>query len=617
MNSGVFSRAGRALAVGLTGLAAGLATPASWAHHGDLDREHPFEARLLAKAKPDECFGGIGASYAPITATGCTAPRVPKVNQAYVWGLAKTDNDLWIGTAPNVNCLVEGGYLSLTSPYKTASWACEFGASGYRAMYAPAVPATIGDWRPSQILRRSLKDGSLADLGQTMDLPGRQRLAATLGLRSAGTHRGVVILAGPALNQLGLNLFAFNAKTSAFIGSYTLPGYRNIRKWLVAGDELYTTVGRVDGSGAVIRWAGSAAAPFQFTEVGSLPSEGAELTQHDGRLYVATWPNVNPAAPAWAGVFRSAALPRTGGLPASTLAFGQVWDVRQYEPDPVIALTYGGGAIASYQGKLVWGTMHVPFMATAAHLQANAAWYAGLDANERSLRQLLAALATHRAVAVFRQDATGTALLYGSARLPAFDPATHTWQIVPNRSNLRPTLGASGFDNPFNNYTWTMAATRKSLFVGTMDWSYLLRSRLEALLPGLTGLSAAQLDALKAQIAAQPAVQAFLADHPGLLDVITAAASGAGARVPGGPADDRLANGADLMRFDRLDRPALAVSRSGLGNFLNYGLRTMIASGDRLYIGTANPMNLETAPNDGRPDGGWELLELRLKDGGH
>jgi hypothetical protein len=210
-----------------------------------------------------------------------------------------------------------------------------------------------------------------------------------------------------------LYLFVFNVKTSAFIGSYTLPGYRNIRRWLVAGDQLYTTVGRLDGSGAVIRWAGSAAAPFQFAEVGSLPSEGAELAQHEGRLDVATWPNVNPTAPAWAGVFRSAALPRTGGLSVSTLAFTQVWDVRQYEPDPVTALTYAGGAIASHQGKLVWGTMHVPFMATAAHMQANSAWYAGMDANERSLPQVLAALATHRAVAVFRQDATGATLLYG------------------------------------------------------------------------------------------------------------------------------------------------------------------------------------------------------------
>ncbi|BDI05282.1 hypothetical protein [Sphaerotilus microaerophilus] len=613
MSSGVMSKGAWALMVGLAG---GLAASQAAAHDGDLDKTNPYQARVLAKAQPDECFGGVGATYEPYAAPGCTAPRVPKVNQAYVWGLAKTDTHLWIGTAPNVNCLVEGTYLSLTTPYQTASWACEFGSSGYRAMYAPALPAALGDWRPSRIHRHSLKDGSLADLGATMDVAGRQRLAATLGLRSAGTHRGVVILAGPAINQQGLNLFAFNAKTSAFLGSYTLPGYRNIRKWTVAGDELYTTAGRVNGSGAVIRWTGSVATPFQFVEVGTLPSEGAELTAHDGRLFVATWPNVDPLNPAWAGVFRSALLPRKGGLPASTGAFTQVWDVRQYEPDPVVALTYGGGAIASYQGKLVWGTMHVPGVATAAHLTANAAYYAGLDPAERTVRQIVAALLTQRAVALFSQDAVRTTLLYGSARLPAFNAVTKQWQLLPNAAGLTPQLGGSGFDNPFNNYTWTMATTKKSLFVGTMDWSYLLRSRLESLLPGLTSLTPTQWTDLRARLSAMPEVQGFLADHPGLLDT-AAAVTGAAAPVPAGPVDDRLANGADLMRFDRLDRKAVAVSRSGVGNFLNYGLRTMIASEGRLYIGSANPMNLETAQGDGRPDGGWELLELRLGDRGH
>jgi hypothetical protein len=75
-----------------------------------------------------------------------------------------------------------------------------------------------------------------------------------------------------------------------------------------------------------------------------------------------------------------------------------------------------------------------------------------------------------------------------------------------------------------------------------------------------------------------------------------------------------LASGADLMRFDSLDQKAVAVSRDGLGNYLNYGLRTMIADEDTLYIGTANPMNLETLTNDARPEGGWELLKLKIED---
>jgi hypothetical protein len=33
---------------------------------------------------------------------------------------------------------------------------------------------------------------------------------------------------------------------------------------------------------------------------------------------------------------------------------------------------------------------------------------------------------------------------------------------------------------------------------------------------------------------------------------------------------------------------------------------------DALYLGMANPMNLLTDPLDDKPEGGWELLRLRL-----
>ena len=55
--------------------------PTTW-----LDRD------LLAKAAPDECFNGIGMPYTgtvPICEYG-----MPKVNQAYVWGLAKPGDDM-------------------------------------------------------------------------------------------------------------------------------------------------------------------------------------------------------------------------------------------------------------------------------------------------------------------------------------------------------------------------------------------------------------------------------------------------------------------------------------------------------------------------------------------
>ena len=64
-----------------------------------------YNLTRLAKAKPDECFNGIGQPYpvGPPCAEGQS-----KVNQAYVWGLTRIGNDVWFGTGANVNCLVSG-----------------------------------------------------------------------------------------------------------------------------------------------------------------------------------------------------------------------------------------------------------------------------------------------------------------------------------------------------------------------------------------------------------------------------------------------------------------------------------------------------------------------------
>jgi hypothetical protein len=67
--------------------------------------------------------------------------------------------------------------------------------------------------------------------------------------------------------------------------------------------------------------------------------------------------------------------------------------------------------------------------------------------------------------------------------------------------------------------------------------------------------------------------------------------------------------GADLFRFPRPNAMAVPESIEGVGNYTNYGVRTMIAD-DNLYLGMANPMNLLTDPDDNVPEGGWELLSL-------
>jgi hypothetical protein len=61
--------------------------------------------------------------------------------------------------------------------------------------------------------------------------------------------------------------------------------------------------------------------------------------------------------------------------------------------------------------------------------------------------------------------------------------------------------------------------------------------------------------------------------------------------------------GGDLFRITNHAGKATAERLEGVGNFTNYGVRTMVVDGDTLYLGMANPMNLH-------PQGGWELIEM-------
>jgi hypothetical protein len=64
----------------------------------------------------------------------------------------------------------------------------------------------------------------------------------------------------------------------------------------------------------------------------------------------------------------------------------------------------------------------------------------------------------------------------------------------------------------------------------------------------------------------------------------------------------------------------MPVTTTGMGNFLNYGIRNIIPySSSMFFVGTANPMNLATTPYTNVSgaacgvavcQGGWELIEV-------
>ena len=513
---------------------------------------------LLAKAQPDECFDGAGNPYpaGPPCATGKA-----KVNQAYVWGLAKSGNDLWFGTAANVHCLVLGGFLGITSTLQTDSFVCEFASS----QLVPPLPAIIGDWRPPQIYVYNTASRTL-----TPKTPLDPLIRDTLGLRSAGTFGKVAILAGPSLRS-GINLFAFNTETGQYLGSNHLTQYNDIRKWLLVNGVLYTGVQKTAGGGAILRWLGDAdnlTNLFSFEEVGNLDTEGAELALHQGRLYVTTWPSIASAASVTvAGLYMGPLIPAGGLTAADAGSWTKVWQASDYEPDPVTAATYGGGALISYGDYLYWGTMHVPFVAALANIKT----YGQPSSVNETLATLLG---TYRAVNIFRGrnfDQPGSAqieLLYGQSNLPKYQPGVG-WTVVPNNMGAArtPLYGPSGFGNFYNNYTWSMAVYDRQLYVGTMDWSYLFNDTLPI---------------IASMIAGQPVTVAL----PFPLGTY----------------------GADLWRFPATNQAAVPENVSGLGNPTSYGIRNLLAA-DALYIGMANPMNLLTDPSGGKPLGGWELIK--------
>ena len=526
-----------------------------------------FANSLLAKAQPDECFAGAGINYP--AGPPCPAGSVPKVNEGYVWGLAQSKDLLWFGTGANVQCLVNGTYLGATDSVTTSSYVCEYGQSaGSRNQ---GIPAAIGDMRTPHIYKYDIKSKVKTDLNSQVTGANLIRLQRTVGLRSVGIlNDSITYLAGPSLG--GISIFAFNTKSGVFLGSTTLTQYTNIRKWLPIGNAIYTGVGNRSGGGSVLKFKPTAGDPLAFTVVGSnIDGEAAELALHKDRIYVSTWPNAGTAGPSAlnpSSIWISPKISEEGLSIAQQASWTKAWSVTQYEADSVTARTYGGGAMFSYQGSLYWGTMHVPFMAAIAKWNA----YGAPDSQNGAIAD---ALGTFRATSLFRVDdfskqSPKVELLYGQPIFTVWDPNSVSgpfghWTVKTGAMGL-PKYGLSGFGNPFNNYTWSMQEFNKQLFVGTMDWSYLLAQSFPAALT-TAGLNLGNIS------------------------------------LP----DPALFFGADLWRFKSGNSPAMPQSINGVGNYLNYGIRTMAADSRALYLGTANPMNLMA-------NGGWELRATSSRD---
>lgn len=532
---------------------------------------------LLAAATPDECFEGIGQNTLGVTPP-CQSDARAKVNEGYVWGMALAGDKVFFGTVANTQCLVIGTFLSSTTPFisEEGGYVCEFGQSPVLMAFSNLPPA-LGDFRPPNIYMYDRSLEALSKLSTAMPGPDQQRLASTLGIRAAGAHNGVVFFAGIALGGGGVNVFAFTDE-GAFLESTVLPDYFNIRKFRVMNGELYAGLGFLDQSetpsaqiGHVKRWTGTVSDPMQFEVVGVVDSEVAELTEHEDRIFITTWPD-SGANGVEAALYMSPEFDNDGRLSTSdATGWDKVFTVSDYEASPISAAVYGLGALASFDGYLFWGTMHVPGTGLLAHSQA---LDPGLSLNSQE------ALLAERSISIFRgrdfTDPNGPEidLLYGYQSMPVMNPADGLWDFEPNKlGGMAPRFGGPGFNNPLNNYTWTMEVYDDRLWVGTMNVAGLFTQGAEFSTPGLNSIE---------QVLADLALSTLV--------------------------------GADLWFFLSADLPALPETLNGAGNPANYGFRTMETDGDELFIGTANPTNLRTDQTSRAAGiGGWELLSLEAR----
>lgn len=161
-----------------------------------------------------------------------------------------------------------------------------------------------------------------------------------------------------------------------------------------------------------------------------------------------------------------------------------------------------------------------------------------------------------------------------------------SWDLLVGdaRNGREPASGLSaGFNSLFCGYIWRMAVHDGWLYAGTMDWSSMLQfTRTE----GRTGRIARLFETV--------GLDNMAAYHGGF----------------------------DLWRtYD--GNNWLPVSRRGLGNFYNYGVRTLTSTNYGLFVGTANPFGPSVAKRtDGEwgyvpnPKGGLEVWQgTKAKDG--
>ena len=153
------------------------------------------------------------------------------------------------------------------------------------------------------------------------------------------------------------------------------------------------------------------------------------IAVHNGRMYTVTWSSADLPG-SLSTLYRSPVIPAGGLTSANATQWTPIWNAADYEPDPAIAQSYAGGALASFDGYLWWGTLHIPMVT----FQVLTKKYP--PTTQEEVIQGLAG--TYRSTVLFRGKDLDTSpqidLVYGNYQLPVFTPPAQpgtpgTWTL--------------------------------------------------------------------------------------------------------------------------------------------------------------------------------------------
>lgn len=619
------ARALAALAVVLV-LAAGLSSGAAYAQAPGEDPAN--DVSIAAQAQPSECWVGNATTFGqkplPIGPDGtCPNGGKPRITADYLWGFSKddTEENLWFGTAPNVACTgmavfipsLSAAGLERFTPFDSDELTCEFDSSYYAQNSVSPALGNVGDARTGKILEHNVASGQTIDRTPPLTDVNYTNVA---GIRAAGGLDGVMFLAGIETDPNGgtqasgtVDMFAYDQKTGAYLGSQRFNDYSNVKNFKVLDGHLYVGMNLTNAEGetstgvpvvgAVLKWTGDKSDPFRFERVGSLGGQPAYFEVAENHIVATTWVGTGRKEDSAVYISPDLAGHPDGLTAADENGWKKLFDAGQYYPDPVTALNQYGMGAQEYGGYLYFSFSTIGIgSSTLDHLVD----YPGLKRD--NLYALgLTYLRSEPAASVFRMKNLGkpnqtVELLYGNRDYWNFYPNAGRdgrWKLVPNLLGQRGLFGPGGFGNRWADYAaWGMNVFRGKLYMGGFSTTKALRDI--ALNPKL---------GLIAQVLGRPVPAAELNFWRSLLFGNRQTARDAG----------------PVWVFDGVNQPARPLTTTGFNNPMNWGVRGIQTIGDKaIYFGTNNAWNYPVTPQPeptpvnlpgGQPleRAGWQLLK--------